>query len=84
MQPMICFVGYTKTIICHLKTNSNLKKEMKKIHELHNHPMTEYRENIPRDKVFIDKDFEKLFSQTWEYWDDNHVIVLRSEFDKLK
>nr|DAL76529.1 MAG TPA: hypothetical protein [Caudoviricetes sp.] len=27
MQPMICFVGYTKTIICHLKTNSNLNKK---------------------------------------------------------
>lgn len=58
--------------------------DMKKIHELHNHPMTEYRENIPEDKVLVDKEFGWLFSQIWEYWDDNHVIVPRSEFDKLK
>lgn len=57
---------------------------MKQIHELHNHPMTEYRGNIPKDKVLVDKEFRRLFSQTWEYWDDNHVIVLRSEFDKLR
>lgn len=55
---------------------------MKQIHELHNHPITEYRENIPKTKVLVDKEFGRLFSQTWEYWDDNHVIVLKSEFDR--
>ena len=39
---------------------------MKKIHELHNHPMTEYRENIPRDKVFIDKEFYTYEIELWK------------------
>ena len=67
--------GVTSAVACKIALS---------LYEDVHHPMTEYRENIPRDKVFIDKEFEKLFSQTWEYWDDNHVIVLRSEFDKLK
>lgn len=53
-------------------------------HELHNHPITESRECIPKNKVLIDKEFVSLFEKTEEYWDTNHVIVDRKEYDKIK
>ncbi len=53
-------------------------------HGLHNHPITEEREGIPPDMVIVDTMFKGLFSQWWEYWDPNHVMVLRSEYENFK
>ena len=49
---------------------------MKK-HELHNHPMTEERENIPPDKVIVDAKFAPLFSSYEKYF--GHIIVSKEE-----
>ena len=54
---------------------------MKK-HELHNHPMTEERENIPPDKVIVDAKFAPLFSSYEKYF--GHIIVSKEEYLKLK
>ncbi len=53
-----------------------------KNHELHNHPMTEERENIPSDKVIVDREFANLFSTYENYL--GHIIVSKNEYLKLK
>jgi len=51
--------------------------------KIHNHPMAEQRENIPKDKVLVDVRFKEKFSKSFPYWDSNHIIVLRCEYEKL-
>lgn len=55
-----------------------------RVQELHNHPVTEMREGIPKNKVLVDPEFAHLFRKTWDYWDNYHVIVRRSEYESIK
>lgn len=51
---------------------------------LHNHPVTEEREKIDSHLVLVDARFRVFFSQIWGYWDPNHILVLKSEYQNLK
>lgn len=53
-------------------------------HELHNHPVTEQHEGIPNNKNLIVQTFEYLFKHIKSYWDVNHVVVDRTEYNNIK
>lgn len=52
--------------------------------ELHDHPLTEEREGIPKNKVLIDREFKYLFKHAEVYWDRSHVVVDRDEYNNIK
>jgi hypothetical protein len=52
-------------------------------HRLHRHIIRECRENIPENKVLVDREFESLFSIAFSYNDPEHVLVYKEDFEKL-
>lgn len=55
-----------------------------KIKSLHSHPVTEQRDGIAKNKVLVDKEFEFLFNRVFTYWDEEHILVSRDEFNTIK
>lgn len=54
-----------------------------KIKRMHSHSLTEQGVGIAKDKVIVDKEFSFLFNNV-SYWDEDHVIVNRNEFNEIK
>lgn len=55
-----------------------------KIKSLHSHPVTEQRDGVVKNKVLVDKEFEFLFNRVFTYWDEEHILVSREEFNTIK
>lgn len=59
---------------------------MGKPHELHRHRLLEHKFSLPPEKCIVDAEFSYLFSAGTEQveGDNDHIIVLRSEYKKIK
>lgn len=63
--------------------NCRMYSAYNKVHEMHNHPMTEERDGIPKDKVIVDEQFRSLYAK-FDWYYGNHIVVLRSDYENLK
>ena len=63
--------------------NCRMYSAYEKVHEMHNHPMTEEKDGIPKDKVIVDEQFRSLYTK-FDWYYRNHIVVYRSDYEALK
>ena len=66
-----------------LKTCSDIPPPPKRQHKLHSHPGKEAKEGVPPDRVLVDDCFKELFTRIYGYWDSNHILVSKEEFNVI-
>ena len=63
--------------------NCQMHSAYEKRLEMHNHPMSEKRSGLTKDKVIVDSEFKSLFVK-FDWYDGNHIIVYKNDYERIK